>query len=134
MEGVRVLMAEDEPEVLEIMAKKVKAAGFDVITASDGEEAWQKIGHDSPDIILLDITMPKLDGFTVLKRLRESGADGKWQPVIIISAHQDFKDIQKGFSLEADHYLTKPCPIDDVLKAIRLMAALIPQRKPGKDI
>ena len=129
MVPLRVLMADDEPDVLSVMAKKIKAAGYDIITAVDGQEAWDKIIVENPDIILLDITMPKLEGFEVLKRLRETPPTKKWQPVIIISAREELKDIQKGYSLEADHYLTKPCNIDDVLNGIRLMAKLIPQHK-----
>ena len=133
MSPLKVLMADDEPDVLAIMAKKIKAAGYDVVTAADGQEAWDKIIVENPDVILLDITMPKLEGFEVLQRLRETPPSKKWQPVIIISAREELKDIQKGYSLEADHYLTKPCNIDDVLNGIRLMAQLIPQHKtPGE--
>ncbi|MCC6759281.1 MAG: response regulator [Candidatus Omnitrophica bacterium] len=133
MSPIKVLMADDEPDVLAIMAKKIKAAGYDVVTAADGQEAWDKIIVENPDVILLDITMPKLEGFEVLQRLRETPPSKKWQPVIIISAREELKDIQKGYSLEADHYLTKPCNIDDVLNGIRLMAQLIPQHKtPGE--
>jgi DNA-binding response OmpR family regulator len=129
MSSLKILMADDEPDVLAIMAKKIKAAGYDVVTAVDGQEAWDKIIVENPDVILLDISMPKLEGFEVLKRLRETPPTKKWQPVIIISAREELKDIQKSYSLEADHYLTKPCNIDDVLNGIRLMAKLIPQHK-----
>lgn len=122
-------MADDEPDVLEIMAKKIKAADYDVVAAADGEEAWQKIVSEDPDIIILDVNMPSLDGFGVLKRLREKPPTKKWQPVIIVSAREELADFQKGFSLEADHYLTKPCNIEDILKGIRLMSQLIPQHK-----
>ncbi len=127
-------MADDEIDVLAIMTKRIKAAGYDVVAAKDGQEAWDKIVSDNPDVIILDVTMPLLDGFSVLKRLRETPPSSKWQPVIIVSAREELQDIQKGFSLEADHYLTKPCNIDDVLKGIRLMAQLIPQRKNANEI
>lgn len=131
---LKVLMADDEPDVLTIMAKKVTAAGYDVITAVDGQDAWDKIVADEPDVILLDVTMPKLEGFEVLQRLRENPPSKKWQPVIIVSAREELQDIQKGFLLEADHYLTKPCNMEDVINAIRLMAKLIPQHKAhGED-
>ena len=129
MQTVKVLMADDEPEILNIMAKKVTQAGFSVITAEDGEEAWEKIQNELPDVIVLDLTMPKMDGFMVLKNLREKSPSSKWQPVIIVSARAELVDMQKGFSLEADHYISKPCSIDDILKGIRLMTNLIPQRK-----
>jgi CheY-like chemotaxis protein len=97
MTRLKVLMADDEPDVLTIMAKKVIAAGYDVIMATDGQQAWDKIVADDPDVILLDVTMPKLDGFEVLKRLRENPPSKKWQPVIIVSAREELQDIQKGF-------------------------------------
>jgi two-component system, OmpR family, alkaline phosphatase synthesis response regulator PhoP len=133
MSRIKVLMADDEPAILEIMAKKVSNEGFDVVTAQDGEEAWNKIASESPDVILLDLTMPKRDGFEILKQLRKSPPSEKWQPVIIVSARSELQDLQEGFSLEADHYLTKPCSMEDVTKAINLMVKLIPMHKSSSD-
>ncbi len=131
---IKILMADDEPEILQIMAKKIRMEGYEVITASDGLQAWDLIVSDSPDVILLDLTMPGMDGFAVLKKLRETPPSNKWQPVIIISGLNELGDMQKGLSLEADHYITKPCRIDDILRAIRLMISLIPQRKSQEEI
>lgn len=132
--AMKVLIADDEPDVLAIMAKKIIEAGYDVLKASDGQAAWDQIVSGNPDIILLDLTMPCLDGYEVLKKLRETPPSTKWQPVVIISARDELLDMQKGFALEADHYLTKPCKIDDVLRAIQLMKSLIPQRKTEKEV
>jgi len=129
MPNLKILMAEDEQDVLEVMAKKISAEGYTVVTAKDGEEAWEKIKSESPDIILLDLNMPKKGGFEVLKELREHPPAQKWQPVIIVSARRELEDVQKGLSLEAEHYLVKPCSIEHILKAIKLMTALIPQHK-----
>jgi len=122
-------MADDERDVLEIMSKKIRREGYEVITAGDGLKAWDLIVSESPDVILLDLIMPGMDGFAVLKKLREHPPSEKWQPVIIVSGLNELADMQKGFSLEADHYLTKPCRTDEILKAIRFMVSLIPQRK-----
>jgi len=132
--SLKILMADDEPEVLEIMAKKISDQGYEVITARDGIEAWEKIQSESPDVILLDLTMPKMDGFEVLKALRDYPPREKWQPVIIISARGELEDLQKGIAMEAEHYLVKPCSIEDILKAIGLMAKLIPQHKTHSEI
>ena len=131
--ALKILIADDERDILEIMAKKILEAGYQVTTAQDGEEALAKIKSEDPDVILLDLNMPKLDGFGVLKRIRESPPSPKWQPVIIISARTDLDDMKKGFSLEADHYIPKPCNITDVLKGIKLMINLIPQRKLSEE-
>lgn len=126
---IKILLADDEPEVLDVMAQKVASQGYSVIKAADGEEAWQKIQRESPDIIILDLTMPKKDGLEILKELRDKPPSSKWQPVIIVSARRELEDLHKGFDLEADHYITKPCNLIDILKAIKLMINLIPQRK-----
>ena len=129
MTNFKVLIADDEKEVLEILAKRIQAEGYRVVCAHDGQEAWNKITQESPDIIVLDLTMPKKDGLEILADLRKIPAPPKWQPVIIVSARHELNDMQKGFALEADHYIAKPCTPEDILKAIRLMISLIPQRK-----
>ena len=131
---IKILMAEDEPDVLAVMGRSIARHGYDVITASNGEEAWEKIKSESPDVILLDINMPVKNGFEVLKLVRENPSEDKWQPVIIISARSELNDIQKSYNLEADHYITKPCQMEDVLKSIRLMVSLIPQHKKPSEM
>ncbi len=125
---IKILIADDEEAVLGIMAKKIASKGYEIITAQDGQEAWYKIVNELPDIILLDLKMPKMDGWAVLSQLRQNPPTKRWQPVIIISAIKDLESLKKGVSMQADHYLTKPCRIEDILKAIRLMLSLIPQR------
>ncbi len=134
MEKIKVLLADDEKDILEVMSKKIRMEGYEVVTAQDGLEAWDLIVSESPDVILLDLTMPKMDGFAVLQKLREHPPTDKWQPVIIVSGLNELADMQKGLALEADHYITKPCRIDDILKAIRLMVSLIPQRKSKSEM
>jgi len=128
--AIKILIADDEDVILEIMAKKIASQHYEVITAKDGQEAWSKIVTDLPDVIILDLDMPKMDGWAVLSQLRSNPPTKRWQPVIIVSAQNELDDFKKGVNLEADHYLTKPCPIEDILKAIRLMLSLIPQRNP----
>ncbi|MCA9393160.1 MAG: response regulator [Candidatus Omnitrophica bacterium] len=133
-QSLKILVAEDEPDVLNVMCKAVAREGYNVVTAADGEEAWQKIQSEIPDMILLDINMPVKNGFEVLKLVRENPSGDKWQPVIIVSARSELNDIRNSYNLEADHYIAKPCQMDDVLKAIRLMAALIPQHKKPSEM
>ena len=123
---LKILMADDEKELLDIMASRVMKEGYAVIKAYDGEEAWEKIVKESPDVILLDLTMPKRDGLDVLKQLREKPPSTKWQPVIIVSARGELTDMQKSYALEADHHIVKPCRIEDIMKALKLMIRLIP--------
>jgi len=126
---VKILLADDEEVVLEIMARKVASQGYEVITAKDGQEAWAKINSSLPDVVILDLNMPKMDGWAVLSQLRHNPPTRRWLPVIIISARTELDSFKKGVDLEADHYLTKPCQIEDIFKAIRLMLSLVPQRQ-----
>jgi DNA-binding response OmpR family regulator len=130
MKPNKILIADDEVDVLEILAKRLMQAGYEVVSAHDGEEAWKKIQSELPDVIVLDLTMPKKDGLEVIKLLREKPPTKKFQPVIIVSGRKELEDLKKGYDLEADHYLVKPCTVEEILKAIRLMIALIPRRQP----
>jgi len=72
--------------------------------------------------------LPKLNGFGVLKEIKEKYND-RWRPIIIISAQTDLEIVRKSYNLEADHYLTKPCSMENILRGIRTMISLIPLRK-----
>ena len=124
---IKILIADDQEVVLEIMAQKIASRGYEVITANDGQEAWSKIVSELPDIIILDLNMPKMDGWAVLSQLRLHPPTKRWQSVIIISGQNELENLKKGVNLQVDHYITKPCKIEDILKAIRLMLSLIPQ-------
>ncbi|MCM8780327.1 MAG: response regulator [Candidatus Omnitrophica bacterium] len=124
----RLLLADDDREVVEALKARLLKEGYDVVVAFDGQEALTKVREDNPDVVLLDLTMPKLNGFEVLKEIRERYTD-KWRPVIIISAQSDLESVQKSYNLEADHYLTKPCSIEQILQGIRIMISLIPLRQ-----
>ncbi|MFA4888039.1 MAG: response regulator [Candidatus Omnitrophota bacterium] len=129
----RLLVVDDEKDVVETLKSRLTKEGFDVVVAFDGEEALQKIEQDNPDIILLDLMMPKLNGFEVLKEVRQRFTE-KWRPVIIISAKHELDSVEKCYGMEADHYLTKPCTIENILRAIRIMVTLIPLRKTQEEI
>lgn len=134
MDPKKILIADDEPDILEFMGKAVIRAGYQVVTARDGDEAWAKIQSENPDVILLDINMPQKNGFEVLELLRTNPPSDKWQPVIIVSARNELEDMQKGLSMDADHYITKPCQLEDVVQAIKLMISLIPNHKSNTEL
>ena len=123
----KLLVVDDDKDIVETLQKRLLQEGYAVVVAFDGEEALVKVREDNPDIILLDLMLPKLNGFDVLKEVREKYKD-KWRPVIIISAATDLDTMKKSYNLEADHYLTKPCTMENVLRGIRTMISLIPQR------
>lgn len=124
----KLLLVDDDKEIVETLQKRLKAENYDVVVAFDGEEALLKVKQDNPDIILLDLMLPKMNGLEVLKEIRQNHKD-KWRPVIIISAKTDLDSFKEGYSLEADHYLAKPCDFENILHGIRTMISLIPLRK-----
>ncbi|MFH1492987.1 MAG: response regulator [Candidatus Omnitrophota bacterium] len=125
----KILIAEDEADALGVLSKHLKDAGYDIVTATDGEDALNKIKDTSPDIILLDINMPKKNGFEVLCQLRANPPSGKWQPAIIISTKNEFDSLRKGYELDADYYITKPFTLENVSDAVKTMISLIPIRR-----
>jgi DNA-binding response OmpR family regulator len=126
-ENFKILIADDEKDIVEFMGKKLQQEGYATVCAYDGEEALLKVKSDNPDMIILDLTMPKLNGFEVLKQLR-AVSDDKWRPVIIVSGNSELESIKKGYSLEADLYLNKPCEMEHLLRGIKTLQSFIPLR------
>ncbi|MCM8789648.1 MAG: response regulator [Candidatus Omnitrophica bacterium] len=124
----RILIVDDDREIVSMLKERLQMEGYDTAIAYDGEEGLEKIQQTNPDVILLDLILPKMNGFEVLKELREKFKD-KWRPVIILSGKNDIESVKKGYSMEADHYLTKPCSMENILRAVRTMISLIPLRK-----
>lgn len=123
----KLLLVDDEIDTIEVLKKRLVKEGYEVTTALDGQEALLKVKEANPDIILLDLMLPKLNGFEVLSAIREKYKD-KWRPVIIISAKAELESLEKCYGLQADHYLTKPCNIEMILQGIRTMISLMSAR------
>ena len=124
----KILLVDDDKEIMQILEQRLTKEGYEVVVAFDGEEALEKAAKDNPDIIILDLMIPKLNGFEVLKEVREK-YNKKWKPVIIVSADIELSSLKKSYDLEADHYLTKPVTIERLLQGIETMISLIPLRK-----
>jgi two-component system cell cycle response regulator DivK len=103
----RVLLAEDNPMNRELIHDMLEARGFEVIATGDGEEVLRKIEEVQPDVVLLDIQMPRLDGYAVLRRLRE-GARFRHLPVIALTAYAMHGDREKALESGFDSYISKP--------------------------
>ena len=118
----KILIADDEEKVVRLLEKALQRQGFVVVTASDGQEAKDKIIQEQPHMILLDLKMPRANGWEVLRWLREEQKCAT--PAIIISAKDDMEDIKKSYALAADHYILKPVRIIDVLKSIQAVGLI----------
>ena len=127
----RILVADDEKDIVASLQKCLLREGYLVSVAFDGEEALLRVKEDNPDIVLLDLMMPKRNGFEVLQAIRKDFKD-KWRPVIIISGQADLDSVKKGYALEADHYLTKPVTMEVILHGVQTMISLIPLRRDNE--
>ncbi len=105
--GKKVLLVEDEKNVILGVRTCLDAVGYDVEIAEDGEEGLNAVRREHPDLILLDLLLPKLDGFEVLKVLK-SDPDTAKIPVIVLTAKAEEEDRQRALDLGADNYMTKP--------------------------
>ncbi|HON08555.1 MAG TPA: response regulator, partial [Verrucomicrobiota bacterium] len=103
----KILIVDDEPDVIELVEYNLKNAGFDVIKSVDGNEALKKIQNENPDLILLDIMLPNIDGFEICKILKRN-PDTAAIPIIMLTAKAAEVDRVVGFELGADDYITKP--------------------------
>jgi DNA-binding response OmpR family regulator len=102
-----VLAADDDEDILELVAFRLERSGYTVLKARDGEEALQVAREALPDLAVLDVMMPKLDGFEVTRRIRADGAT-KGMPIILLTARAQDADVQAGFDAGADDYIRKP--------------------------
>jgi two-component system OmpR family response regulator len=112
----RLLVVDDEPTIRELLSTSLRFAGFEVHTAADGDEALTVAEKVRPDLLVLDVMMPGLDGFGVTRRLRERGRD---TPVLFLTAKDDVADRVAGLTVGGDDYVTKPFSLEEVVARIR---------------
>ncbi len=110
-----VLTADDDPHLLRLVMRNLELEGYEVLTASDGQQALEQIKAHTPDLVLLDVMMPKMDGFTVCQQVRAFSA----VPIIMVTARGQEQDKVHGLNLGADDYLTKPFGVDELLARVR---------------
>ncbi len=128
MKRFRILLVDDEARILGFLSTKLRATGYEVLTASSGLEALEQVQAQEPDLVVLDVVMPKMDGFQALKELRTFSS----VPVIILSAKGMNADKVKGLELGADDYLAKPFSPDELvarIEAVRRRLAPDEKRK-----
>ena len=118
MAGKRILLADDEEDIKTIVTMFLQAQGYEVITAFDGLDTLEKIQSDRPDLLLLDIMMPVLDGFEVCKRLRANPETAEL-PILMLSAAAHSESITRGMKAGANDYIVKPFEPEMLLEKIR---------------
>ena len=113
-----ILAIDDEPHVLKLLKANLESSGYVVLTAADGEQALRLVEDRLPDLIILDLMLPKMDGYAVCRHIREFSA----VPIIMLTARSAQVDLVHGFEVGADDYLTKPFSVTELL--VRVQAVL----------
>lgn len=117
-----VLIADDEPNIVISLEFLLQQAGYQVQVAHDGQEAWEAIQREPPDLVLLDVMMPRMSGFDVCQKIRENPA---WQPmrIVMLTAKGREVEVSKGLALGADAYVSKPFSTQELLAQVRDLLA-----------
>jgi DNA-binding response OmpR family regulator len=117
MNTKKILAVDDSPTISEMIRTILEKVGYDVVSAYDGVEALDKVKSEMPDLIILDVNMPKLDGFRVC-RLLKFDRNFRHIPVIMLTARDEEENIKTGIRTGADLYLTKPIEPEKLLEAV----------------
>ena len=112
----RLVVVDDEPNIRELLATSLRFAGFEVFAAEDGMSALKLVRDTEPDLVVLDVMLPDMDGFTVTRRMREKG---QHMPVLFLTARDDTQDKITGLTVGGDDYVTKPFSLEEVVARIR---------------
>jgi DNA-binding response OmpR family regulator len=112
---IKLLLVEDDPDMLDLTAYVLRRERFVVAEASDGAQAIRRWKADQPDLVILDLGLPSLDGFEVLRRIREDGTT----PVLIVTGRRDAQDILRAFNLGTDDFVPKPFEFRELVARIR---------------
>jgi CheY-like chemotaxis protein len=119
---VRVLVVDDDPTILRLLQVNLEMEGHEVLTAGDGHEALERLREGAPEVVLLDVMMPGLDGWQVCERIR-ADPDLATTPVVILSARAQQSDLERGAQAGADAYITKPFDPLELVELVERLAA-----------
>ena len=125
-DGQRILVVDDESRIAELLSTTLELAGYQVGTAATGGEALDRVGRERPDLVILDVMLPDLDGFTVCRRL--VAADEDHPPVLFLTARDSLDSLVTGLGIGANDYVTKPFRIAEVLARVQVLLRGRPRR------
>lgn len=114
----RILIAEDEKDIRELIAFTLRFAGFDVLLATNGMEAVEVAEAERPDLVILDVRMPKMSGYEACRRLKENPQTAAL-PVVFLSAKGQDSEVQQGLESGAEEYILKPFAPDELIQQVR---------------
>ena len=124
---MKILAVEDDASILAVTKKRLEIAGYEVITASEGLEGLKKARSENPDLIVLDLILPNLDGYQICSMLKQ---DKKYCniPIVMLTSRSQEKDVHEGFSVGADAYVTKPYDTGALLFHIKTLLEKRPKK------
>ena len=125
--GKQILIVDDEPQIVRVLKGYLETAGFQVVTASDGTEAMAAFRHESPDLVVLDLMLPEVDGLDVARAIRRQGD----VPIIMLTARVEETDRLIGLELGADDYVTKPFSPREVVARVRAVLRRTERTEPA---
>ena len=125
-----VLVVDDEPLTRNLLRLMLERAGFDILEAEDGLKALLSVSENKPDVIVLDVMMPHMDGLTVCEKLR-SNPETAVLPIILLSARVNPEAVQEGMEAGADEYLSKPVSREELIRTIRSVLEGLPSQSGG---
>lgn len=128
----KIMVIDDDEKITSMLRRSLAFEGYTVLTANNGQDGLKSILEQDPHVIILDVMMPKIDGWEVCRRVRESGTD---TPILMLTAKDEVSDRVKGLDLGADDYLVKPFALEELLARIRVLIrrrAERPERSSSK--
>lgn len=122
----RILLVDDEPSIVKMVGKRLEVEGFEVLVAMDGQEGLTKARAEQPDLVILDLMLPKLNGYEVCTMLKQ---DARFQkiPIVLVTARAQEKDERLGMECGANAYVRKPFRAQELLEQIRALLSAAPQ-------
>lgn len=130
---MKVLLVEDDADLLDLLTYALGREGYSVLTAMDGQQALRRWEEDSPDVVLLDANLPKIDGYEVCRRIRHEGAT----PIIMLTGRDEEEDVLHGFRVGADDYVNKPFSARQLaarIKSVLRRSQADPYRQPVREV
>ena len=127
--GARLLVVDDEPQMLKLLRRNLEARGYQVTTADTGRDGLDQIGTRRPDLVLLDLNLPDIDGIDFIREVRQHSS----LPIVVLSAREAERDRVVALDAGADDYLSKPFGIDELLARIRVALRHMAQPESGRD-
>ena len=118
----RILVIEDDPAILRGLGEALKRESYEVVTAADGETGYRLVREKSPDLVILDLMLPKLSGYEICRKMR---SDGMNTPIMMLTARGDEGDRVLGLDLGADDYVSKPFSLRELMARVRALSRTI---------